>query len=411
MNINTRVNFSSTLGATFAWYDFTIFNIAVALIFPQLFFTGMAFLIPVLVFAVGTLARPFGSLIFGFMGDRLGRKTAMIATLYLTGASTVAIGLLPTQADVGIAATIALVILRITQTIAVGGEWAAASTMIVEHNADSSRRGFLASFVTSSFAIANILAALVFMAVTQFGEEFFATIGWRIPFLLSAFMLVIGVYVRHKVLETPAFESARKQGHLTNNPVSTVFRDHIKPVLVGAIAITVGPAWLYTLITVGSKYMLTHDLITRADLAQQQFAAWWTILVILIVTGWAVDKIKHHYRMFVASALASIILMIPIVHFIANGQMFWALVAVGCIMAPAMMTAPYLFCLMFPTAIRQTASGWTYGLGLAFAGVLSVPSQKIVSMFGDIQSLLLIFLPISVLALLTSRILLKQHSK
>lgn len=411
MNIVTRVNLSSLMGATFAWYDFAIFNIAIALIFPQLFFTGMGFLIPVLVFAVGTLARPAGSLLFGFLGDRLGRKTALVSTLYLTGASTVAIGLLPTHADVGIAATVMLIVLRLTQTLAVGGEWAAASTMIMEYNATSSRRGFISSFVTSGFALAHILAAAVFMAVTQFGEEFFATVGWRIPFLLSALMLVIGVYVRQKVLETPEFEKARDQGALDKNPVFSVFRDHFKPVIAGALSISIGPAWFYTLITVGSAYMLSQGLISRAELTQQQFLAWWAILAMMLICGWLVDKVRHYYHMFVASSVLSLVMIVPVISWIVSGDVLLAMIGTGLIMTPSMMAAPYLFCQMFPTAVRQTGSGWTYGVGLALAGVFTVIAQKVLTTTGDIQSLIYFYLPLGIITLVSSWVYLRKYSQ
>jgi MHS family shikimate/dehydroshikimate transporter-like MFS transporter len=410
MDIKTRVNLSSAMGATFAWYDFAIFNIAVALIFPQLFFTGMGFLIPVLVFAVGTVARPLGSLVFGYIGDRLGRKTALISTLYLTGITTVAIGLMPTYQDVGVIATVLLITARLIQTVAVGGEWAAASTMMLEYNVESSRKGFISSFITSGFALAHILASLVFMIVTQFGDEFFATVGWRIPFLLSAFMLLIGVYVRRKILETPEFEQMKSQGTIQKNPVTALFRDHLRPMVVGALSVSLGPAWFYTLITAGSAYVLSAGLLTRGDLTQQQFAAWWVILGIMLLCGWLIDKVKP-YHMFVATSVFSVILALPVIGWLQQGQILWAMIGTGVIMTPALMTAPYLFCKMYPAPVRQTGSGWTYGIGLALSGLFTVLAQKVVGTTGDIYSLIYVFGVLTVVTLITGGIYLRKYSQ
>lgn len=408
LDLKSKVTLSSALGATFAWYDFTIFNLAIALVFPQLFFPDMGYLIPVLIFAVGFLARPLGGIIYGSLGDRFGRKRTLVATLYLTGITTTLIGFLPTHADIGITATVLLILARILQTVAFGGEWAAASTMIVEYHAQDSNKGLLAGLVSSGWAAANIMAALVFLVVTGFGDAFFLEWGWRIPFVLSVVLLAIGVYIRMRVLETPAFAQAQESQQLESHPVREVFRNHLRPLVTGAVAIQLAASWMYVILIFGFGFFLQNNLATRAELTQIQFAMSWVLLLALIFFGWLGDRIGRD-RLFVFGALCSLVLMWPVIAWMQQGQVWLALLAMVVLACPAFVSAPALFAEMFPTRVRQTGSGISYNIGLVLAGFSPLVAQQITLVTGDIANLVWLFAAISLLSLAAS-MKLKHHA-
>src|ERR1700723_286484 len=219
--INSIV-FASALGTVIEWYDFLIYATAATLVFNKAFFPTFDPLAGTLAalgsYAVGFLARPLGGALFGHFGDRLGRKSMLVLTLFIMGLSTFCIGLLPTYASIGVFAPMLLILLRVIQGIGLGGEWGGASLMVLEH-APTDKRGFYTSFVQIGFPIGLVLATLVFTLVTKLPDADFAAYGWRIPFLLSIVLLAIGTFVRSRVPETPVFEQRKMRDGLSKNPV------------------------------------------------------------------------------------------------------------------------------------------------------------------------------------------------
>ena len=204
-----RVLFSSFLGSAVEFYDFLLYGTAAALVFGQLFFANLT---PVLAtiasfatLAVGYLVRPLGGVIFGHFGDRIGRKSMLVLTMSIMGAASFAIGLLPTYATIGWVAPLLLILLRLVQGFAVGGEWGGAALMALEHS-DEKHRGFSASFANMGAPAGAVLSTVVLAMVTLLPGDAFLSWGWRIPFLLSAVLVGIGLYVRLKVTESPLFE-------------------------------------------------------------------------------------------------------------------------------------------------------------------------------------------------------------
>src|SRR5580704_9378104 len=216
------VVFASCFGTIIEWYDFLIYATAAALVFNQAFFPTFEPLAGTLAalgsYAVGFLARPLGGALFGHFGDRLGRKSMLVLTLFIMGLSTFCIGLLPTYDSIGVWAPILLILLRIIQGIGLGGEWGGASLIVLEH-APAGRRGFYTSFVQIGFPIGLVLATLAFTLASKLPEADFAAYGWRIPFLISIVLLAVGTFVRSRVPETPVFEDLRKRDGLSSNPV------------------------------------------------------------------------------------------------------------------------------------------------------------------------------------------------
>jgi MFS transporter, MHS family, shikimate and dehydroshikimate transport protein len=216
------IAFAGTIGTIVEWYDFLIYGTAAALVFNSQFFPNVDPRIGTLAalgaFAVGFLARPIGGAIFGHFGDRLGRKSMLMLTMVCMGLSTAAIGLLPNYAQIGIAAPILLVLLRVVQGIALGGEWGGASLMVLEH-APAHRRGLYGSLVQVGFPIGLVSASAMFSLVTMLlSDADFKSWGWRIPFLLSVLLVAIGLFVRARLPETPVFETMKARGDVVPAP-------------------------------------------------------------------------------------------------------------------------------------------------------------------------------------------------
>jgi metabolite-proton symporter len=229
-----KVVAASLVGTAIEWYDFFLYGTAAALVFNRLFFPASDPLVGTMLafgtYALGFIARPIGGIVFGHFGDRVGRKRLLMLSLVLMGAATFAIGLLPTYAQIGVWAPILLVVLRLVQGFAVGGEWGGAVLLVAEHSPPE-RRGFWASWPQVGVPIGNLLAAglLALMAAVQDEAEFLAW-GWRVPFLLSIVLIAIGYWVRVAVEETPVFRTARRSERA---PALEVVRRHRRPLLIG----------------------------------------------------------------------------------------------------------------------------------------------------------------------------------
>ena len=234
-----RVLFSSFLGSAVEFYDFLLYGTAAALVFGQLFFSDLSPVVATIAsfgtLAVGYVVRPLGGVIFGHFGDRIGRKSMLVLTMSIMGAASFAIGLLPTYATIGVLAPILLILLRLIQGFAVGGEWGGAALMALEHS-DENKRGFSASFANMGAPAGAVLSTVVLAIVTLLPDDAFLSWGWRIPFLLSAVLVGIGLYVRLKVTESPLFEQevitavASEKKRL---PIIDVLRNNPTSVLLG----------------------------------------------------------------------------------------------------------------------------------------------------------------------------------
>jgi metabolite-proton symporter len=264
-----RVVAASMIGTTIEWYDFFLYGSAAALVFNKLFFpsydplTGT--LLAFATYALGFVARPVGGVVFGHFGDRIGRKRLLMLSLILMGVATVLIGLLPTYARIGIWAPIALIALRLVQGFAVGGEWGGAVLMAAEHG-DAARRGFWASWPQAGVPAGNLLAAgvLALLAGTQSEAEFLDW-GWRVPFLLSALLVVVGWYIRNRVAESPMFAKELEEAEAPPKvPALDVLRERPKALVLGA-GLRVGENISYYILTVFSlTYLVDVAAETRS---------------------------------------------------------------------------------------------------------------------------------------------------
>ena len=230
---------ASTVGTAIEWYDFFLYGFLAATVFPKIFFPTLSPINGILAafttYFVGFLARPIGGAFFGWFGDRVGRKSTLIATLLLMGIATALMGLLPGYAQIGLAAPLLLSILRFLQGAGVGGEWGGSVLLSMEFG-DDRRRGFWTSWPQTGVPVGLALSALAVLAFQALfpGTAFF-TIGWRIPFLLSAVLIVVGLYIRLRILETPAFRRVKQEGRVSHIPVLEVFRHYWREIILSAL--------------------------------------------------------------------------------------------------------------------------------------------------------------------------------
>src|SRR5690242_5286559 len=247
-----RVVIASSAGTAFEWYDFFIFG-SLAPVFSKVFFAGLdptpALIAALALFAAGFAFRPLGALIFGVIGDRLGRKGAFLVTVSLMGSATFLIGLLPTYAQAGSSAAILLIILRILQGIALGGEYGGAAIYVAEH-APNDRRGAATGWIQSSASFGLLAALLIIFATRSWlGEEAFGQWGWRIPFLLSVILLAISVWMRVKLSESPHFAKIKEEGETSKTPLREAFarKESLKNVAIAFFGIMCaqGAVWYF----------------------------------------------------------------------------------------------------------------------------------------------------------------------
>ncbi len=252
-----KVVVASFIGTTIEWYDYFIYGTAAALVFGQLFFPSFSPLAGTLAsfatFAVGFVARPFGGVIFGHYGDKIGRKTMLVTTLLIMGVATFLVGVLPTYESIGVLAPILLVALRLIQGIGLGGEWGGAVLMAVEHSPED-KRGLNGSWPQMGVPAGLVLGTGAFAAVSYISGDAFNVWGWRIPFLLSILLIGVGLFIRLSIYESPAFSKVRESGTEARMPIVDVFRTYPKNVALGVGSRIGIDAAFYVL----AVYALTH---------------------------------------------------------------------------------------------------------------------------------------------------------
>ncbi len=302
-----RIVWASVLGTVVEWYDFLIYGTAAALVFNKLFFPTMdpvaGTLAAFAAYAVGFVARPLGGAIFGHFGDRLGRKAMLTLTMLIMGVGTFLIGCLPTYDHIGIWAPILLVALRLMQGIGIGGEWGGAVLMVIEH-APEKKRGFYGSLVQVGFPAGVALSTATFLGLSMLPQDQFLSWGWRLPFLFSVILIGVGLFVRLKLVETPAFAQVKQTEKVARMPIIEVIMGQPKTFLT-AVGLKISEvAWVYVLTVFSIVYAtgtlgLPKTLILYAILlgAVLEFAT-------LPLFGWMSDKIGRR-PMYIGGALIS----------------------------------------------------------------------------------------------------------
>ncbi|PBC39342.1 MFS transporter [Rhodococcus sp. ACS1] len=371
-----KVAAASFIGTVIEFYDYNIYGVAAALVFPTVFFPALGAVAgTVASFAtlgVAFVARPFGSILFGHFGDRLGRKKTLIVTMLLMGVATLLVGLMPTAGQIGVAAPILIVVLRILQGLAAGGEWGGAVLFVSEH-APKSKRGFWSMFPSLGGGGAIILAnATFFAAAIGMSDETFAAWGWRIPFLASIFLIVVGLWVRLSIDETPVFAKQVEQHGTARTPFLDAFKSQPWQVLLatGTAAMTL------SLTYIGGTYLISYGTkmleLPRPFVLSIAIAGGFAISVAVILGAVLSDRIGRRRMIMTAACLAIVwtLLLFPILE---TRSLFAFAIGVPVTMfISGLATGPLGAFLseLFHTRYRYTATGLSYSLAGMLGGAI-----------------------------------------
>lgn len=365
----SRIAFASFIGTAIEFYDFYIYAMAAALVIGQVFFPAsdpsVQSLNALLTFGLAFIARPVGALLFGHFGDRIGRKSTLAASLLVMGTSTFLIGLLPGYATWGIWAPICLCLLRFGQGIGLGGEWAGAALLATEY-APPGKCGWYGMFPQLGPSIGFLMATLTFLGLSLgLSEQQFEQWGWRVPFIISAALVMLGLYVRFKLAETPVFAQARSAQHLHRWPLKALLLQHGRAIVLGALAMAV----CYHLFYTATVFWLSYGTQTL-HLGRPFFLGLLCIAVIGMalatpLAAWLADRIGRRPVLMGGQSLA-ILLGFALAPMLSSGQGLWivlflfmALFLMGITFAPMGAFLPE----QFPVAVRYSGAGLSYQLG------------------------------------------------
>ena len=328
--IQRRALISSFLGSTVEYYDFLLYGAAAGLVFPILFFPetmdpAIASILSFVILLAGYVSRPIGGILFGHFGDKFGRKNMLFITLMMMGIVSVMIGLMPTYDAIGISAPITLVALRIIQGLAVGGEWAGATLMAAEH-VKQKNRGFAASIAVTGGPTGSVLATLVLGLFAGLPDDQFLNWGWRVPFLLSAALVIIGLYLRYRVTESPDFVKAQAAGEVkTGVPIVRVLTKYPKDTVFGILA-GAGPLFMQALLAIWAvPYVAASGAVTRQEALMMLTVS--SVVHIFAIPFFASLSDRFGRRpVMLFGALVSVSLVFPMFMLLNSGS-FWLIAA------------------------------------------------------------------------------------
>jgi len=373
-----KVAIASFVGTTIEWYDFFLYGTASALIFGRLFFPNYDPLTGTLAsfgtYAVGFIARPIGGIVCGHFGDRIGRKSMLIFTLLLMGVATALIGCLPTYNQIGIWAPILLVVLRVAQGFAVGGEWGGAVLMAVEHS-PRGQRGFYGSWPQVGVPVGLLLSTGIFGLISKLPEEILFSWGWRVAFLLSILMVGVGLYIRLAITEPPAFVEIKQAGAESRMPILDAVRHHPRNVLLamGARLVENGAFYLYTV------FILTYATLPRIGFSGSSVLIAIALAAVIEIFaipafGWLSDRLGRR-PVYLFGAIFTGLFAFPFFWLIETSQtVLMTLAVVGALaLGHAAMYGPQasFFSELFGTRVRYSGASLGYQLASVIAGGLS----------------------------------------
>jgi MFS family permease len=409
-----RLAMASVVGTALEYYDFAVYNTLAALVFNQLFFPSFDPLSGVILsyatFAVGYASRPFGGVLFGHLGDRHGRRFVLVMTLLLMGVTTTLIGLLPTYREIGALAPVLLVLLRFLQGMALGGEWAGAVLLSLEHGADR-QRGRNAAFAQMGPSIGTLIATgVIALTASRLSQDEMLAWGWRVPLLLSVALVIFGLWLRLGVTETPQFRELEQRGARTRAPLGEVLRHHWRGLLIGGGA-RVGPDVQYSLVAVFTLTYVTTILGFSRTFALTTLSIGSACnAVLILVAGVLSDRFGRRavYGAGVAAALVWVWLLFPLLDTKAE----WAitLAVVSGLAVHAFMYGPQAAFIaeQFPTPVRYAGSSLAYTFAGVFAG--GIAPLVITALYRAWGTPLLIAAYVTTALLVTAAVLKWGHS-
>ncbi|OWT53812.1 MFS transporter [Achromobacter insolitus] len=368
---------ASMMGTTIEWYDFFLYGTAAALIFNKIFFPSFDPLTGTLAafatYSVGFFARPLGGVIFGHYGDKIGRKSMLLITLLLMGVPTILIGLIPSYEQIGYWAAVLLVMMRFLQGIAVGGEWGGAVLMAVEHAPDG-KKGFFGSLPQAGVAPGLILSSLAMGAVATLPEADMLAWGWRLPFLASVVLLLVGWFIRVKVAESPDFEQMKEKGAKVEVPVAEVLKHHRRALMVVVGARLAEVTWFYTVVTFSLAYATGTLGIARSVMLDATIWGAAVALFTMPLFGMLGDRIGHKW-VFMAGTLGILACAPVFFQLLGTRDTEWIILAV-CLAVGLVYACLYgpegtLFSSQFPPEVRYTGISLAVQVSGAIGGGLA----------------------------------------
>ena len=372
--VSKRVLWASLIGSSIEWFDYFLYGTVAALVFNQLFFPAedpaVGTMLAFASFALSFFIRPFGGIIFSHIGDRIGRKKTLVLTLGLMGGATVLMGLLPTYQAIGIAAPILMVLLRLVQGLGIGGEWGGAMLLAVEY-APKERRGFFGSVPQMGVTIGMLLATLALTVMSMLPDDVFLSWGWRVPFVLSAVLVFVGLWIRKGIDETPSFKKNQEAGNVVAVPLLETLKHHKREVLiaVGAKFVETAPFYIMSTFIV---YYATKELgFSRTQALNAVTVATVVTTLLIPLMGALSDRIGRK-TVYTAGVLMMMAYAFPYFWLLQTrsfGMLILAtVIGLGVIWAPTTAVLGTMFSEIFKSNVRYTGITLGYQIGAALAG-------------------------------------------
>ena len=404
LNSKSRVLFASLIGTTIEFFDFYIYATAAVLVFPKLFFPSAdptsATLQSLVTFAVAFFARPVGSALFGHFGDRVGRKATLVAALLTMGVSTVAIGLLPTYANIGVWAPALLALCRFGQGLGLGGEWGGAVLLATE-NAPPGKRAWYGMFPQLGAPIGFLCSSGIFLLLTEtISDDDFFHWGWRIPFIASAVLVMVGLWVRLSIAETPAFQRALEREERVRVPMWTVLTEHPRALIAGTFAAMATFVLFYLMTVFALSWGTAHLGFGREQFLLLQMVAVLFFAATIPFSAWFADRFGRRFAMLAASVAVLLfgIFFGPLFELgSAWGVLLFLVVGLG-VMGLTYGPCGTILAEMFPTPVRYTGASLAFNL----AGIIGAsPAPYIATKLADRYGLQAVGWYLAAAALLT----------
>lgn len=371
---NKKVLIASLTGSAIEWFDYFLYGTAAALVFNKLFFPMVdpviGLILAYLSFSLTFFIRPIGGVIFAHIGDRIGRKKTLVLTLSLMGGATVLIGLLPTYEMIGIWAPALLILMRVIQGIGIGGEWGGALLLAYEY-APEKRKGFFGSIPQAGVTIGMLMATFIVSLMTLLSDEAFLSWGWRIPFLLSSVLVLLGLWIRKDIDETPEFKKVKQAGQVAKAPLRDTLTQHWREVLIAAGLKVVETAPFYIFSTFVVSYATTTLSYQKSQALEAVTLAALVATIMIPLMGLLSDKVGRQ-RMYAVSVFTLGLFIVPWFLLLNTGTTWGivlaTLIAFGILWAPVTAVLGTLCSEIFSANVRYTGITLGYQLGAALAG-------------------------------------------
>lgn len=404
-----RILFSSFLGTAVEYYDFILYATAAGIVFNQVFFAGLdpnvAIFVSFGTLAVGYVARPLGGLLFGNLGDRIGRKAILITTVLAMGIASTLIGLLPTTAQIGVWAPILLVTLRIFQGLAVGGEWGGAMLLAFE-NSKKSSRGFAASFAYMGAPAGTILGTLILSAMSTLPKEQFLTWGWRVPFVFSAVLMMLAIFIRMKVSESRVFTEVSEASKKSKKriPIAELFQHHRKPLLIAVLSGLSGQMAQGLMGAWAISFAVQQAILAQTEVLNiKAIGGVFTILAIIVASKLS-DRLGRR-KILIWGNIGAIALAFPVMALLDMGNTvaFMLSIVLGLSLIQGFTSGPYgaFAGELFPTSVRYSGTSIGYQLastlGAGFTPMIA--TALVIAGGGDLWLVALLWMSFSAMSL------------